>query len=359
MGGVQPNRNADPSPGALNLVAPFGGRWFGLGLLLCAVATLSFVAVFVDRAAGSSAVAIPVCVLVVGLALVLLRRGATVDRSEGTLMTWWEIAVPLRSASTRLGAATHVSIGARQAGTSKDRYTVYPVRIEPSAGELWAPERYEIARRIAEQTARHLALDLHDESSGSLVVRAPQTLDEPLKVRVCREGALPPWRDAAPARFEIRHEGRETMCSLPPRGVDGFEIYGLVVGLVSAGVLGFLLGPTFPKPLVVLLVAAPLLSSLASFLVAWRARDSVKFSDRGLEWSPGTPLRRAARISAEQLEELLVVDAARRGLFGPSAKRARSVWVRGDEVTIRLGANLTEEEAAWLRGAICRAICGA
>lgn len=359
---VAPYRSQEPSPSAVTLVMPLGGRTSLPGVVFCAIAALTFAVALKDETPASYGL-VPITTLAVGLVWLLQGRGAIVDRSAGTLTAWWGLvrpAWPLRSATTRLGAVTHVSVGARTEGSRGQRTTVFPVRIEPSAGEVWAPERYEVARASAERIARQLGTSLHDESSGVLVVREAATLDEPLRARVRREGALPPAPPAVPARFAVETEGDETLCALPPRGVGYEAVLGLLTGVGYAAVGYFVLRQFTPAAFGARVATAALvaLAALVAFVVAARGRATVRFSARRVACSPATPWRRSLAIEADAIEDLLLVDVPRIGAFGPTTERARSIWLRSDARTLRLGADLTAEEAAWLHASICRALCG-
>jgi len=307
-------------------------------------------------------IALPASFIVMALATALWRQGVDVDRQRRIYTSWWGVGFPWRRKIRGLDDAYgHVSLGVEVRGSGKSRRTVYPVSLAGEGVltlELIAPQDYGKARRGAEQLANHLGLGMHDVSSGTLVVRAAGTLDEPLRDRLLRERVELPALGEPPERLVVSYQGKETACKLPPPGLTAKRGMAMASCVMLMGFLLFtgvmwggdqLQGATL-IPLA--LAAVPLLILIVMLLRALVARDKVVLSHDGVKLKPWG-LRRSRQISAEALEELIMVPAVQElGFFDAGGK----LVARSDEESLELATGLKERELHWLHDAARHAL---
>jgi hypothetical protein len=244
---------------------------------------------------------------------------------------------------------------------------VFPVRIVPSSSgspplEVLAPELLLPTRKLAEQLARSLRVPLHDSSSGALVVRSADLLGAPLRDRLRRE---PPTAqrhsDVAPGRLSVRRAGADTVCKLPPAGVQVRQATmaaALVVGTGVTALTDTVGNRSLASFLIVMLGVAVWFPLSVWLLRAAFARDVVRFGRDGIHlrrW--GLPW--STHIPAGELEELIVVEHERR----PTLSEPKGYLVAGahltarsDKRTLDIGDHLSSAEVQWLHASICDAI---
>lgn len=333
----------------------FGAIFGGIGGLVLVVA------VVIGGEGGPAGVVVGLLFLTVGLAVGFGRKGLIVDRGRDTITTWWGVFVPFSRKELELGEPGHVEVSREVRGSGKSRTTVFPVTLVEkgivASQELFAPQSYVHSRHIAERLAGFLEISLHDSSSGALVIREADTLDEPLRDRLLREqGTVPTPSPTPPGRLRATRDGDEVTCVLPPPGIGLKHVLGLVMVLViPLFVFGTMAGEDVPLPIrgfYVLFGAVPALLVLPSLARALLGRDQVRMSARGVALRSWFGLRPIQRIPAEELEELTMVAASTEGFM--NAARGGSVVARSDERTLVFGKNLTGEELRWLHDTICR-----
>lgn len=291
----------------------------------------------------------------VGLAIAFYRRGFELDVGNRTVTTWRGVWFPMLRSEHTLGELTHVSIREETRGSGKSRRTMFVVYLEPGSLEVMPADLYLAARRGAETAAKALDLALHDGSMNTLAIREAGTLDEPLRDRLIREhgGAAPPH--AVPVgRLLVSAGGEETVCTIPAEGLDVARLgraapalFGLVPAAFVVATGGFPLAIAG----VVLGVASTAfvvfgLPALAAILVKGR----VRYSKAGLTYAP--PLGFAARIPADELEELLVAPAVQVAFMSLGG----GIIARSDARAMRFGSGLSHDERQWLHQAICHTL---
>lgn len=249
--------------------------------------------------------AVLVLALSSSLVVALSRRGFTLEPETRTLTIWWGIGVPLRRRSQALGASTHVSVHRETSGAGASSSVTFLIHIHRSdtviPAALPATPDYVTARRFAELAAKSLHLPLHDDTSGTLVVREAGSLDEPFGDRMLRtRGGAPAPVGPPPRRFALEHDGPEQTCTFPSTG----------------------------------LLARP---------------KRVTFSPAGVTYRAGA---RTRHLPEETIEELFVLPPSRLLLVNAGG----SVVVRSDHDWITIGRGLHAEEQQWLRDAIANAL---
>jgi hypothetical protein len=288
--------------------------------------------------------------LAVGVALMLGRWGATVDRGAGVVVSWWSVGPLGRRTETPLGSFTRVRLAEDTGGDSVSYVAnlegpgVKPFSVLNSGDE-------SEARRVAERVADELAMPLADCSHGVEVVREPGRFDEPLVERLRRTGQLP--RSPSPPaelRSRVRQEAAGVRIEVGREGLAGLRALRLgcgVVFLVAGGVfagpfLGWLLSRPWGEAAVAAMVAVALLPPLLGSLPGLGRRTIVWAGRTGLTVETRTPLsRRVVEIPLDELEELVVPSAA--VLLEEAGARDRRT-----AGTLRHGAGPGGEPPRWL-----------
>jgi len=217
-----------------------------------------------------------------GLAVLLARGGIRIDRTAGTVVSWWGFGVPLHRKETRLAPFDRVVIDLDHNDDGPDRY---PVRLAAPAGveplELVTPSSHQQARAAAEDLGRLLRLPVDDESSGETVRREVDRLDEPLRERLRRGGKAPsPALPAAPLRSRVTFEaGGVTIeldrLRLPLGGLAEALAAGLFLAF-AAGTFGRLLWSPATRPIVLVVVG------VLGLLVAVRLAAATRVATRAV-----------------------------------------------------------------------------
>ncbi|MBI3270541.1 MAG: hypothetical protein HYZ53_16150 [Planctomycetes bacterium] len=230
------------------------------------------------RPTGSWEVSLPiggfVTLLLFGLGC--FRWGSTLDRRARTVTSWWGgLRLPIRRTTRRLDGFTSVNLRReiKDAG-QKTMKIVYPVRLAGADDSLvWTstlPERD--ARRAAERLARFAQLPLLDWTSGSLVRREPEHLDESLRERVRR------------TREELK------VPSMPPGFQEQCQFDGRRFTLETRG-------PGFSLYLVVVLFPYMILTVLSAFMLLWGGACWEETERQALQHRPGYNQGEARRVS--------------------------------------------------------------
>ncbi len=286
-----------------------------------------------------------------GLVTAFGRKGALI---EGDVLTkWWGLFWPLYRKRQPLTACDRTVLVKEVRGAGKSKRTVHVVKLgvaDGAAMEIIALGDYYLARRFAEQVANHFFVGLHDDTTGTLVVREAGSLDEPLRSRLFRERPeLTAPSPEPPGRLLVCREGDKTRCVLPAEGLSCTTTAVFFLGLliVASGAAVMFWGPDDSID-----VAAQALICGSGFLVfgiaialSALARHQVLWSRSGITVVSGI-LKRRKHISADELEELFVVRS------DSSSRKEGRIAARSDRTTLWLGV-LTEEELDWLYDSIC------
>ncbi|MCA9795928.1 MAG: hypothetical protein KC910_29170 [Candidatus Eremiobacteraeota bacterium] len=188
-------------------------------------------------------------------------------------------------------------------------------------------------RRAAEELSRLTGLPLHDDSTGSLIVRGPGQLDEPLIARLKREQReSEPVEPPTGSRLRFERSGLGLNFELPTPDMAAMVGRALTVaGLMS---LMTLLGVGQKAALVVLLLCPTLLLAL---VMLTPREQALKADAAGLGLVMASPLgRRTTTIPWSELEEL---HHGGGGVFAIS-----------DQTRLKFGAGLMDADRDWMVG---------
>jgi hypothetical protein len=332
---------------------------------------------------------VPFCLvfITIGLSVMLGRAGTVLDKTAGTVTSWWGLLVPFkRTEKARLEEITWVAIRREVRRSKNSSYTVYPVyllREEGEAVSLEEPREYEAARARAEEVAKFLDLGTRDETGETPVVREAGTLDETLAERLQRTGEMPEVADPPPD-CRVRHEirGDEAVFHLPAAGMSIIDYVQVAFGLVFAGIASaFAAGPLLSMrgegteeiifSSIFALFALPFLVVGLSFAVKpflrARRREEIVVSPQGLTLiQHGVVRTRERTIPASELEELEIQTEGPGGRPAPNGKDLAdappivksilgglmrgSITARSDRQNLSFGRGLTPAELQWLHG---------
>ncbi len=300
--------------------------------------------------------------LAIGAGLVFGRHESIVDRAAGTATGRWKLGpLPLGATPSPLVAYDRVAIRREVRRAKNSSYHVYAVKLQGSGAILAVDEPRDPlkARRIAEDLARFLGLDLHDASEGGeTVVRTAAELDMSIRERM--RGQLP----------EIGSPGRSPRATIVPIA-EGFLVdlppsnnRMAIAGSVVAGFAGVVFIGLFFGDLLFdeAIAAAPasvqlVFGSCALALLAGvlaptvlavrqeRTRVLLEATPRGLRVAESSlGLTRQFAVRGDVIEEIEATDKA--------------IVVRSDERIYRFGRGLKFKELAHLRARILHALCG-
>ncbi|GMU56410.1 MAG: hypothetical protein AMXMBFR33_55560 [Candidatus Xenobia bacterium] len=242
----------------------------------------------------------------------------------------------------------------RRAGENSSK-TVYPVRLKMKANEIELddPRSYLSARLTAERLARALEVDLRDEGMGQKVTRSYRELDTPWATMApAPERALGP----APGRLAMRSGLPRMEIVLPREGLGRplVTVFAFGVALVVVtGALAFFIPPLrepvklgtmeppvvlvaaammtlFALPTVLAMLGRELLAALGKVVEASREGLCVRTHLLGLSWRK--------RFDLGKVEEVRI--------------DANGMTVLDDRSVQKVYFPATEEEAAWLQGAL-------
>jgi len=332
-----------------------------LGLTVAAASVVKLLAILASREAQrspASAYAIVATVALIGFLLISFRQGIVLDARERRYRRWWSVLVPVRVKKGSLDEFRRVALG-----NWKRQRAVYPVGLEgASTLALTEIRRYQTARQLAEDLARTLHLPLFDTSTGRMVVRDPEHLDESLRERRRRQGkpAAPLGEPPAGLRTRVEASGGTLRLYLPPLGFRGpslgvMVLLGLLdVVLVLVFLVALLQGQGAVDRLLTLVVALAMVVPTALVFVklfaAARTTQNVEATPRYLRVETRALFSsRAVEISSDAIEDLHVASAPaagqRRGRSGPGGP----IVARGDAESISFGEHLGRQEKEWLR----------
>lgn len=125
-----------------------------------------------------------------GTALMFGRSGVTIDRTTMKITKWWGLLVPMKVTEYDLNGFDRITVGKEVRSDSNSSKTVFPVRLAGGRGiedlEYDASGDYPAARRLSEELARYVGLDIEDSMSGRTVHRRREELDESVRDRIRR-----------------------------------------------------------------------------------------------------------------------------------------------------------------------------
>lgn len=355
----------------------FGAPFFFMGLLFFVQALRGEVKSEGGGTASPWMVAlVAVPFMLVGAGLMLGRAGVTVDRRNGSVVTWWGALVPMRTTRRELSEFQRVSVERKVIKTQKSTSIIFPVALRGRGGEVECESgsSYEKSLRKAEELAKFTGLALEDRTTGEAVVREAAHLDESLAERSRRLGvqaAWPPEPEGSRIVCEIVDDS--AVFRLPAPGFQWLRLFILIPALAFAlfFITSFLVpftrgmedlpffGRGFLYVFVLLFVGLPVGGTLIPAFRGMVARETVAASREGLQIQrKGLIGSSKWTFTAEELEELQPIST------GAAVKRVRTERKKDGKgevlnvnVTLTLGSRSRLSPAAGLRARSDRQMC--
>lgn len=180
----------------------------------------------------------------IGALLLFCRRTVIIDRRRMVLVRRWSILTTISEKEIPLGGDCEVTLTSEIRRSKNSTYTVYPVRIKHNVSETMDMEvhqHYEDARNVAESLCRFLRVPLADSSTGTLIVREGDKIDESIRSQARRrseetELPVPPTE----MKSQVRQEGGGVVVEIP---VFGSPYAALVQKIIFWVILAFILFP--------------------------------------------------------------------------------------------------------------------
>jgi len=299
----------------------------------------------------------------IGAVLTFGRVGCIVDPRARRLTKWWGLLTPMRRRERSLDDFSAVTLTREIRRSNKSTYTVYPVRLrgtDDCSDEKLDEgcQRYEQSRKLAEEVASLLGVDLVDSSTGDAVVRNAEHLDESLPEQILRTGDLGDLPDPpAGAKSVIRQRGKDIIIEIPAPGFGPEHAGGLLFMAVFVGgtttMLTFILRDD--PPLVVTIAATLFLGIFFILLplvligggVLQHASGLTCLTvdpERGLVLETKSIFGRSRKeMAGKDLEDLNTGRSA----TGPGS-RGKGIVARSDTQTLTFGGHLSDAEREFL-----------
>ncbi len=304
----------------------------------------------------------------VGGAIFLGRSNLRIDRSTGLVEKQWSLlSKPVYSKRSELKDFDRISLRSEIRRSDKSTYTVYPVRLMGLDTEKFdiSESRKEFdGRKDAEDLARFLSLPIHDETSGSIRIRAADTLDQSIKQKF-ESGELTNEIPEPPAvmKSRIEYDGAILHLEIPPPGfVPGLLVGILVIAVIEAIFIGifatfFFSGQNGDGPPIffvglfaLLFLGIPTLAAVLLLGNAFMAKQTVVASSASLQVTRGWPLKKTVNIPSDEIEELFITakpqGASNRAANAFGAKL--EITAVSDAKQTSFGAGLASEELEYL-----------
>ncbi len=333
------------------------------------------------------------------------RKGLLIDGRGKTMATWSGLFVPMLRKAVSLENVSVVSLTKEVRRRKNSSVTVFPVKLTREGGEelqIFQGKDYVLSRRIAESVAKAIYRPMKDSSSGEVVLRQADHLDENLRERVRRMD----WSvEVKPRPLEMRSRVEEKsggiVIFLPGLPLGIRIAINVLVLLIAGAVAFFFFGASVfsaeglaPAESVLVKVFPALFVLIPLALVLNRIRlfarpVEIRADGSRLEFREG---RMRKEIPADELEELNlagrdigaffrqrmdgkmeinpemldrpegseyiaregsgpVVSPALAGLLravGTLAPNSLSIYARSDRASIEFGAGLSKEELEYL-----------
>lgn len=358
-----------------------------------------------------------VLVLIGGIAI-LGRKTVIIDRRRMMLVRRLSFLATVSQKEIPLGADSEVTITREIRRTKNSTYTVYPVHIKHNVSDTIGMEEtreYEDARRLAESFARFLRIRLADSSTGTLVVREGDQVDESVRSQVRRTGeeiALP--QAPREMKSQVKQEGQGVVLEIPLSDSSYAALAQKIIFWVFLGFILFPLGTSFSRlfsfqtiwiyvaaAVVIFFVARSMRQRLSTARSKEPARSRVTANRQVFRFEEDVRqgAAQAEEIPTEEIEELQLVetepfeleelpDGGARIKGGPeeaasgrpetllglkgkevgpktaallarlkaTSGSAARIVVRSDKKTIEFGMGLSKEELRYLHALVKRAL---
>lgn len=339
----------------------------------------------------------------VGATLTFGRAWTTIDRTERTVVKQYGLLIPLYEKAVPVQECTAVTLGF-VAGDS-DSADSFPVGLKCRGAADLALCRftaYARARECAGAIAEHLGIDVEDVTTDHPVrVRASQ-IDEPVKMRVLREGSLEnEVMRPSNARSEVTRDMDGTRLVIPLRRLPALVLLAAFAPAAIPLAIGFPLASFFERSrtpgaiglvfigfLTLFFGILPAMAVVNGFLRSRRGativevtREGLRIQERGA-WTTRTvaSLDAADILDVDYSSKDSTLDSARRAAeqqvlrshpsappeLSPRVERILAVlsrFARGKGVIVKTRAGLTtfgqgldDEEIRYLHSVVRRAL---
>ena len=301
----------------------------------------------------------------VGAVFLFGRSGLVFDRNTKTVKRWYGLLFPMWSRSYDIKLFQEVNLGKEVRRSKNSTYTVYPVRLTgPKASPLDVsqPRNEQEARRLAEEIAKFINLDMVSGLGGVALWREAGTMDESLPDRLRRSGrdvdiSAPP--EGLRARFSAR--GNAVFFTIPPPPFSA----ALLAPIGCTGVFAVFVGLTFLWPMLadkkmpaearlifgaflgIFFIFLPLATAIGAAVSRLKSGSLVEVDSYSLRvTSKGALFSKHAEIPSQELEELQLEE--NKGEYCLAAV--------SDKQLVRFGAGLSRVELEWIRDVTLKAL---
>lgn len=305
----------------------------------------------------------------IGGGLLFGRIELAIDRSSGEVTKNWQLLSKTVKAQTRqLNEFDRISLCSEIRRSKNSSYTVYPIRLAGERADRFdiSQERVEnTARKEAEDLAKFLSWPIHDETSGSLRIREPDSLDETIKDKFekgleSNEIPDPP----ATLKSRIDYDGSNLQVEIPPPGLKA----GFIVGIIAIGMFELIFISVFAVPFfsksdlgemgfvfmgifALFFLGIPTLILLKLIGNAFLANQSIAVNSASLTVSKGWPRKKTMSIPRSEIEEFFIGVKSRHSSGGKAPVRFGSfkeVIAVSDRAQLSFGNGLPKEELEYV-----------
>lgn len=301
----------------------------------------------------------------VGAGFLFGRSGLVFDKGTKTVKRWYGLLFPMWARTYEVNSFNEVTISKEVRRSKKSTYTVYPVRLtgrNVSQLDICEPRDEQEARRIGEEVAKFINVDMVSGLGGVTVRREAGTLDESLRERLRRSGqdvdiTAPP--DGMRSRFSAR--GNAVFFQVPPPPFSVAHVAPIGCAAVFAGFVGF----TFLAPLLTdtrtptevklifgvfvggIFMLLPLASTIGMAVARLKRRCQVEADSYSLRVTmQGAVSSKSFEVPSKELEELRIEE--NRGEYCLAAV--------SDKQTVRFAEGLPRAELEWIRDVMLKAL---
>ncbi|MCR4316930.1 MAG: hypothetical protein NUW37_11345 [Planctomycetes bacterium] len=310
---------------------------------------------------------------ILGIIIATIRWGLIIDKSEGTITSWWRMLFVLGSTKVYgIEEGEGITITQEIRRTKNSSYTVWPVRIKIKGDRkvnITETRDPGSSREVAEELARFIGFKIIDTSMGGKIERNADEIDMSLKEQVQAHEETPELIDQ-PADSRVTFEKAEGGVTfvIPPAAktaLGKFNAIGIgCIVFIVLGLAAFLIAGNFDEEAIVPIAIFGVIFAAIAFAVragfaklkalfaseqritVTKSNLSVAFVYNGRE--------KIEEIPADKLEELQIVGARESNhKFSGFEKLGSGVLMaRSDFKTIRFAFGLSNEELEWLKSAI-------
>lgn len=341
----------------------------------------------------------------VGALLVFGRSGIILDRGRGRIVQWYGLLVPMKREECLLDAVDQVEMDFSRG--DGDSPATWPVRLSGQSIakplSVLQPTSFAEARQSAEELSRFLQKPLVDSSTGEVITRDPDHLNESYRNRVRRTGEairfLPP--EPANPRSRMEQTGEGLIIQIPASPKNFIHYLPVFVSLIFAGMVALFFlpkirahsTPDFFRYLFfgffgLFFIAVPILSALQKMYRQQKSGERITVTKTILRVEALKQGKSATEeIPLDELEDL-VAPATQRAFNTvkmPGMKKidpgdtgtprmpdgrpvprlllslmkmagAKGITARSDKTAIEFAGGLDEAEVAWIFAVIRKAI---